>query len=370
MERDQLLDRIAALSREFGGTRYVHGGGGNTSVKEDGLLWVKPSGCTLAGLTPVDFIGLDRSRLAPLYGPLPADAAAREAAARHVLSEAVVSGGGGRPSVETPLHDSIAARFIVHTHPTLVNGLTCAADGRAAAARLFPDALWIDYVDPGCLLARRVRAELEGRSRGSQDDPAVIFLQNHGVFVGGGDPGAVRTAYARIMDRLAGEYVRLGLAIPSLDAPAEGPDSDPAAGVEDHGAGARRRILDLLSESWTGPAAPCVVDGAGFIPATGPLTPDHIVYAGSEPLAGDPIPAAVDAYRGRFGYYPKVITAGGRVFGVGDTPGRAALALELAQAGAAIVHLAGAFGGVRYLDPEASRFIEGWEVERYRMKQI
>ena len=46
-----LLDRIVALSHQYGTATYVKGGGGNTSVKNAETLWVKPSGTTLGGLT-------------------------------------------------------------------------------------------------------------------------------------------------------------------------------------------------------------------------------------------------------------------------------------------------------------------------------
>ncbi len=369
MERTQQLSALTALSHEFGGPRFVHGGGGNTSVKENGILWIKPSGCSLARLEPEDFIGVDRRRLADLFrDPLPADTASREEEARRLLTEAVIPGSAGRPSVETLLHDFITSRFIVHTHPALVNGLTCAVNGRAACADLFPEALWIDYVDPGCTLARRVLTELEAHGYIDSDGAIVIFLQNHGVFVGGENPEIIRAAYDRIMGTLIEHYTRRDLNPDRGEEPdallLPGPDASPAAPA------AVREVAARLREVLPGDTAPHLAVGVSGEPASGPLTPDHIVYAGSEPLSGEPIPAAVAAYRERFGYDPKVIALHGVICGVGKTPEQALLALEMARDGAEIIRLAGAFGGVRYLDLESSRFIEGWEVERYRQRQI
>ena len=65
--------------------------------------------------------------------------------------------GDRRPSVECVFHALIPRRFVIHTHPTLVNALTCARDGESIAADLFGyDALWIPYVDPGLPLAREI----------------------------------------------------------------------------------------------------------------------------------------------------------------------------------------------------------------------
>ena len=38
---------------------YVRGGGGNTSCKDAATLWVKPSGTTLAGMTPDTFVAVE-----------------------------------------------------------------------------------------------------------------------------------------------------------------------------------------------------------------------------------------------------------------------------------------------------------------------
>ena len=50
------LKTIVELSHEFGPPDYVKGGGGNTSVKNETTLWVKPSGTTLGDLTEETFV--------------------------------------------------------------------------------------------------------------------------------------------------------------------------------------------------------------------------------------------------------------------------------------------------------------------------
>lgn len=85
-----LLDTITQLSHEFGSDEYVKAGGGNTSCKTDDTLWVKPSGTTLAALTPQGFVALDRARLADLYtAQTPDDAAAREELVKNMMAAAV-----------------------------------------------------------------------------------------------------------------------------------------------------------------------------------------------------------------------------------------------------------------------------------------
>ncbi len=208
------------MSREFGTPDFVKGGGGNTSCKTADTLWVKPSGTVLKDLTPERFVPMSRARLGELYtAPVPADATAREAMVKDMMAAAVLPGQTGRPSVEAPLHDILSGAFVVHTHPALVNGLTCSRQGDAACARLFPDALWIPYVDPGFTLCMDVRRRLHGQR--------LVLLQNHGIFVAGDTPEEIRGTYRRVLDALKAEYRKAGVAtrlqrtdVPAMPEPA------------------------------------------------------------------------------------------------------------------------------------------------------
>ena len=124
------LEQITQLSHEFGGNEYVIGGGGNTSVKDEKTLWVKPSGTTLSNITPSDFVALDREKIAEMYNiEPPSDTNAREALAKDTIAAAVLPSSTGRASVEAPLHNGLQYRYVGHTHAALVNGMTCAGKG-------------------------------------------------------------------------------------------------------------------------------------------------------------------------------------------------------------------------------------------------
>jgi rhamnose utilization protein RhaD (predicted bifunctional aldolase and dehydrogenase) len=50
-----LLNELVALARRFGkDPEFARGGGGNISVKTDGVLYIKPSGTSLASACPTD----------------------------------------------------------------------------------------------------------------------------------------------------------------------------------------------------------------------------------------------------------------------------------------------------------------------------
>jgi rhamnose utilization protein RhaD (predicted bifunctional aldolase and dehydrogenase) len=356
-KEQSLLKDITDLSHQFGASDYVCGGGGNTSVKNQTTLWVKPSGTTLAGLQPESFVALDRQKMSQLYAIRPPQSASeREALVKEKMAAALLAGQTGRPSVEAALHDSLSARFVVHTHPALVNGMTCAKDGKAVCGRLFPDALWMDYVDPGYTLCIAVRRQIDRYRAENGHEPSVIFLKNHGVFAAGDSPQEIREIYAMIFDRLSAEYKKAKVSV-NLHVPSLPKRFDLEAQC--------KKIRAAFGEDKL-----CVAASGAFAVAKGPLSPDHIVYARSYPLIGEPTPEAVAEYKGRYGYTPQIVVCGSGVFGIGSSEKKAALALELARNGALVVQLAGAFGGVDYMTEAARRFIEGWEVESYRSSQI
>ena len=90
----------------------------------------------------------------------------------------------------------------------------------------------------------------------------------------------------------------------------------------------------------------------------------------SYPYVGEPTVDGLAAYRRAHGGTPAIFTWDSGIFAVAPKPKRAALALAFARDGARIVRLAAAFGGVEYLTDAARRFIENWEVESYRSRQL
>jgi hypothetical protein len=109
---------------------------------------------------------------------------------------------------------------------------------------------------------------------------------------------------------------------------------------------------------------------APFAPTDAPFTPDHIVYAKSFAYTGALSRSGLEAFRARRGYWPRVVATPAATLGVGPSPKWAQLALEMAQDGALIRQLTQAFGGPLYLTDATREFVENWEVESYRAKQV
>lgn len=352
------LKTIRELSNFYGSdSKFVLAGGGNTSFKDEKFLYVKPSGVTLADIEEANFVKMDRQAVRKVF-ELDATIASdmREAIVKKMMADAVCFDSTGRPSVEAPLHELMPATFVVHLHPAEVNGMTCGVEGRQLCAELFPEALWIDYIDPGFTLAKKVFDESEAYKAAKGTAPKVIFLQNHGVFVAGDSEDEIRAAYSSIMQKLAARYSSAG-----IKAEVAFGDMDETFALEN-----APKLRSLL-----GDGAPVVISCLPpFEVAGGPLTPDHIVYAKSFALVADEItPEAVAEFEARHGYKPKVVSVPGRaVFCAGPSLKDAVTVGMLAKDAAVVMNLTGAFGGCNYMSDAGREFIENWEVESYRKK--
>jgi rhamnose utilization protein RhaD (predicted bifunctional aldolase and dehydrogenase) len=157
-------------------------------------MLVKASGSRLGAATPDDLV---RLRLADALAILDGDAP--DDVVQTALAATVLDGSGRMPSVESLLHavclSDGGARFVAHTHPTIVNAFLCSDQALALVeGALFPDQivvlgrhqLFIPYTDPGVRLAQRARAELREFVALHDVPPRVIYLQSHGVFALGG----------------------------------------------------------------------------------------------------------------------------------------------------------------------------------------
>ncbi|MDR1950004.1 MAG: class II aldolase/adducin family protein [Spirochaetaceae bacterium] len=373
------VTELTAISRFYGADPdYVIAGGGNTSFKDESTLYVKGSGMALVEASPEAFVRMDRRLLGEIWGKTYSrDTAERE---KEVLADMMAARKAGeegkRPSVETLLHDLLPFTYVVHTHPALVNGLTCSRDGEKAAVELFGgEFIWIPSTNPGYILSLAVKEAME-RFTAKQGKPAaLIFLQNHGVFVGADDVAGIQEQYRRIMEKIGGRIGRRPDLGGSLEAWV---DSGPAAKVlEDLAGGGGRRAVFLRNNE----IATLVRDRSSFYPVSEAFSPDHIVYAGSFPLfvenpGGNA--AAVEAALRRAweerlrggpaaGGPPKIVALqGAGLFGLGASEKGAKTALELFIDAVKIAVYAESFGGPRFMTRDQIDFINNWEVERYR----
>jgi len=368
------LEKLAEISRLYGADpEYVIAGGGNTSFKDRDFLYVKASGTSLALVKPEDFVKMDRSALAAIWKKkYPEDTNAREAA---VLADMMAGRCAGeeekRPSVETLLHDLLPFTYVVHTHPALVNGLTCSQGGENAMNELFPGSFWIPLVNPGYILSKVVKDTLEAsksKNKAGSEKITVVFLQNHGVFVAANTTEEIIETYKMIMETIKEKIKK-----------------EPDLGGEVHSFGnsqtVGKEILNFYEKTYpdkkwflkflrNNQIAAFTASKASFGPVSSVYTPDHIVYSGSDPLFLDDISNLENAFMAhtkKTGKAPKIIAIQSLgIFGIGNSEKAAENAVELFRDTCRIAVYSENFKGPCFMDSGMINFINNWEVERYR----
>ena len=360
------LEILVAVSRKYGeDSRFVIAGGGNTSYKDENHLWVKASGHALATIDENGFAVLDRAKLAPMgEKTYSADPTEREAQVKEDLASACLT-RDRRPSVETSLHDCMEYAYVVHLHPTLVNGLMCSVNAANICDELFPEALYIEYTDPGYTLFKKVFDRLKAWKAEKGRQPQVIFLQNHGVFVGADTPEEIDAIYGSIMDNLERRVKPLPEAASEVcDCVTEFiPAIRQILSREGRGIKTLRITKNALVD--------CILENPASV-AT-PFTPDIIVYCKSEyPLLNADVTeaeAAIEEYVARRGHTPKVLLVKGvGLVAVGDNARNAGIITEVFLDAMKVAYYAGSFGGAHGMEPSWIQFIDNWEVENYRRK--
>lgn len=151
-------------------------GGGNTSVKIDGVLYVKGSGWNLDTIEKEGFSPVDLATLI-------------EMASRENLSDtqmvkeqraAMSDQSFPNPSIEAILHAIIPFTFVDHTHADAVVTISNTPNGKEIIEELYgKNMVVIDYVMPGFELARHIY--LQTLDLHWKNIEGIILL-NHGVF--------------------------------------------------------------------------------------------------------------------------------------------------------------------------------------------
>jgi rhamnose utilization protein RhaD (predicted bifunctional aldolase and dehydrogenase) len=373
------MNDLIAVSRRYGADLdYVVAGGGNTSWKNAGELYIKGSGASLDTITEAGFVKMDRRKLAAIWtSSYPDDQDLRESAVLKAMMEARCAGEEKkRPSVETLLHDLLPFAFVVHTHPALVNGITCSALGIRAAQDLFgDDCLWIPSTNPGYILCKSVKDAWKAHTVKTGRQPAFILLQNHGIFVAADSVAGIDATYKRVTSAINARITRRAdfspLVTDAASEAAAGAEAQKAAGLLARLAGATAPAS--VHHSVDKELARLTASREAFGVLAKPFSPDHIVYAGSDFLfAEGPGPELEKAYADfvtSHGRAPKLAAVRGLgVFGIGGNDKSARLAVDLFRDAAKIAACAEAFGGPRYMTQDQIDFINNWEVERYRQK--
>jgi len=167
----------------------VQASNGNTSIKLDGILWIKASGKWLArAMQEKMLVPLE---LAEVKESIRNDT---EIAPRFPLKDEL------RPSIETPMHAILRHRVVIHVHSINAIAWAIRLDG--------PDQLkarlvglhwqWIPYAASGIPLAREIE-----KAVASAAETDILILGNHGLVVCGPDCSTAENLLREVERRLA-----------------------------------------------------------------------------------------------------------------------------------------------------------------------
>ncbi|MDR1814222.1 MAG: SDR family NAD(P)-dependent oxidoreductase [Tannerella sp.] len=368
------IEKLIEISRRYGrDSRYVIAGGGNTSYKNAERLWVKASGSSLATITEDGFAALDRQKLAVIATrQYSSDAALREEEVKNDLAAACIT-RDRRPSVETSLHDAMAWAFVVHLHPTVVNGLMCSQKAETETARLFGDeAVYIPYTDPGYTLFKEVLDRIKAYKSQFGREPQILLLQNHGIFVGADTIEEIEAVYNHVITTIEKNCVESQYS----------DNEDIKSDIDVSGIIPAIRMmlsnngLKTLKIRNNSRIRRFLESEKSVAAISAPFTPDIIVYCKSKYIYFDCFESLLqDAerliadYIKTNGYTPKVLLIKGiGLIAVGDNAAGCDIILDVFEDMMKIAEIAQSFGGEHSMTQRQIEFIDNWEVENYRRK--
>ena len=279
---------------------------------------------------------------------------------------------GKRPSVETLLHDSLEFRYVVHTHPTIVNAIMCSKEAGKTISRLFKDeTMFVEYTNPGHVLWGVVDRRISEFKKQHGNHPQIIFLENHGLFVGADNVKEIKEIYRRIIETIVSESgeslkieektvdVRITGILPAIRMmmPGEGVKT---AGIRNNS------LIAYYSESIERFREACI-----------PATPDMVVFCKPSWLFIENTDSVenlinearekINTFKIKNGYYPKILVLKNiGVIGLENNWHSLNILLDVFENLLKVNYYAKKFGGYKPFTPEQIKFIDEWEVEKFR----
>ncbi len=371
------IKELIEISKFYGADKdWVIAGGGNTSFKDETTIWIKASGQSLAEITEDGLVSLDREKLHVISSNVYSnESSEREEQVKNDMFNSILEHDKNkRPSVETSLHEIINYRFIVHLHPTIINGLLCSRNAKSLTLKLFGESvLFVPYTDPGYTLFKKLESDIKSYREKFRQDPHIIFLENHGSFVGADTTDEIMSIYKSIIQKIT-------------EMTPEMPDIEPLPYNP-----ILHKVLPALRVLLSG-GQPGIIrfrhnsliakfyqNQQEFHKISLPLTPDIIVYCKTRYLFVEHSSTAekiLDSIRyqlphfvSEYGYLPKVcVIKDMGLFAIAESYGSAEACLDVYEDLIKISYYASQCGGIKFLTPEQVSFIDQWEVENYRRK--
>ena len=343
------LEALIEYSRRYGADpALVNAGGGNTSAKENGIMYIKCSGTALAQASADSFARMDMTALeATLTKKYPDTDKEREAAFLADMMAARCEGEENkRPSVETLLHALFPQKFVLHLHPALVNGLTCSKGNETLAREILGEnVVWIPACRPGYILAMLMYEKFK-QAGGNIN---VVLLENHGVFFAADTVAELDKLLCDMMDKL-------------MACVSDKPEVKIEAADEQGMKLAKLGGFDFCFKVSGKSALEFAASREAATDMMTPFDPDQVVYCGAGAEFVCDITKTEKVNR------KVVILKSSGIYAMGNTEKQATNAALLTADSVNIAVYTRAFGGASHLSAELVDFLVNWEAESYRQK--
>ena len=242
----------------------------------------------------------------------------------------------------------------------------CSNQAREKTFELFgDDVLYIEYTDPGYILFKKIEAEIIRFRESRATEPSVIFLQNHGIFVGADDIETIKTIYKGVEEKLLSCIAR---PLPGTDELPTDKDAGYFSAMLEKSFGVNSTGLVFCNNELV---ASFVATNETFAKLSKPFTPDDIVYCKSKYASStsdlQELEKVVGEFKDSCGFLPKVIAIKGEgLLVVEESQKSANTVQEVFQNMMKVCFYSENFGGPHFMTQKQIDFIDNWEVENYR----
>jgi rhamnose utilization protein RhaD (predicted bifunctional aldolase and dehydrogenase) len=188
------FDSLRSFSARIGSDPLlVQAAGGNTSLKRDGVMWIKASGTWLKDAAAREvFVPVDHTAL---MAALSREDPRCETCTDFLRTDLATT--DLRPSIETTVHALLPQKVVIHVHCVNTIAWAIQADAESFLATKLKGfaSIYIPYARPGLPLA----GAIAGRLRAGID---VLVLGNHGLVVAAGSVDAAGALLNRVVEVL------------------------------------------------------------------------------------------------------------------------------------------------------------------------
>lgn len=333
---------------KFAGERFdlVQAGGGNSSVKNDnGTMFIKASGTCLSEVDEnYGYAIVKNIELLDIFNEKDLLNATNKREREQIVNKFINKVNltkNFRPSIETLLH-SMLKKYTLHTHPVIVNSITCLTNWKEILNKIFNNTniICVDYYTPGFDLA------LELKKLTKNNPSNIIFLQNHGLIITSNEKNEIFELTEFVVSKIE-QYLKVDLSNYKI-----------ATSVSKL---LPRNLISYVSSD------KFILDNLNtkYLNSL-PFCPDKMVYCGIKPLILEELSCIqIKNYKDKYFEYPKVIFYKNNLIFVAKNIRKAKEIEEVFKFHLMALKYINS-DNINYLSIEEIKYIGNWEAEKYR----